>query len=358
MEGGVSFWQALTLSSILGWVVASSWFDLTKRIRSLAQPWVTRRVLADTPSILWLQSMRHGFLDCIFSVLSCFVSVPFYTGFLPVVYWSGHRKLARQMTLLMAFCDYIGNSIKDVVSAPRPSCPPVTRVMATNDEKGNAMEYGLPSSHCLNTVCLLGYMLHHFLTHGAKIDAIIPVAFLGLVCLLIISIGMGRMYLGMHSLTDVVAGIIFGLVILALWLMIHEYADDFITSGQNVASFWASLSFLLCFAYPTPEFSTPSFEYHTAFNGVAFGLVGGIHRHLHPQHGGNPSLFSGLPVVVFLGRLSVGIPTMLVVKFCSKAVAKWLHLATSCDVQHFGHPDNIVTLCPNAEGVPRQQEQI
>ncbi|CAL9103377.1 unnamed protein product [Musa acuminata var. zebrina] len=327
MEGGVSFWQAVTLSSILGWVVASSWFDLTKRIRSLAQPWVTRRVLADTPSILWLQashSMRHGFLDCIFSVLSCFVSVPFYTGFLPVVYWSGHRKLARQMTLLMAFCDYIGNSIKDVVSAPRPSCPPVTRVMATNDEKGNAMEYGLPSSHCLNTVCLLGYMLHHFLTLGAETDAIIPVAFLGLVCLLIISIGMGEMYLGMHSLIDVVAGIIFGLVILALWLMIHEYADDFITSGQNVTSFWASLSFLLCFAYPTPEFSTPSFEYHTAFNGVAFGLVGGIHRHLHPRHGGNPSLFSGLPVVVFLGRLSVGIPTMLVVKFCSKAVAKWL----------------------------------
>ena len=56
MEGGVSFWQAVTLSSILGWVVASSWFDLTKRIRSLAQPWVTRRVLADTPSILWLQA--------------------------------------------------------------------------------------------------------------------------------------------------------------------------------------------------------------------------------------------------------------------------------------------------------------
>ncbi|KAJ8504185.1 hypothetical protein OPV22_005071 [Ensete ventricosum] len=269
VTGGSSWrrrWR-LTLSSILGWVVASSWFDLTKRIRALAQPWVTRRVLADTPSILWLQSMRHGFLDCIFSVLSCFVSVPFYTGFLPIVYWSGHRKLARQMTLLMAFCELY---------------------------KGNAMEYGLPSSHCLNTVCLLGYMLHHFLTHTTKIDAIVPVAFLGSVSLLIILIGMGRIDLGMHSLIDVVAGIIFGLVTLALWLMIHEYVDEFITSGQNVTSFWASLSFLLCFAYPTPEFPTPSFEYHTAFNGVAFGLVGGIHQHLHPQHGGSCSMLASL----------------------------------------------------------------
>ncbi|RRT83693.1 hypothetical protein B296_00016973, partial [Ensete ventricosum] len=55
MEGGVTYWQALFLSSILGWVVASSQFDLTRRVRAMTQPRVTRRVLADTPSILRLQ---------------------------------------------------------------------------------------------------------------------------------------------------------------------------------------------------------------------------------------------------------------------------------------------------------------
>ncbi|KAI3749194.1 hypothetical protein L2E82_19801 [Cichorium intybus] len=39
----------------------------------------------------------------------------------------------------------------DVVSAPRPKC--VRIVTATADEKDFAMEYGLPSSHTLNTVC-------------------------------------------------------------------------------------------------------------------------------------------------------------------------------------------------------------
>jgi len=34
----------------------------------------------------------------------------------------------------------------------------VRRVTATEDEKENAMEYGLPSSHALNTVCLMGYV--------------------------------------------------------------------------------------------------------------------------------------------------------------------------------------------------------
>ncbi|THG22647.1 hypothetical protein TEA_021761 [Camellia sinensis var. sinensis] len=43
--------------------------------------------------------------------------------------------------------------------------------------------------------------------------------------------------------------------------------------GLLVTSFWAALSFVSLFAYPTPEFPTPSFEYHTAFSGVALGIV-------------------------------------------------------------------------------------
>lgn len=55
MEGGMTYWQALILSSIFGWVMSSSLFGLTRRVRAMTQPWVTRRVLADTPSILRLQ---------------------------------------------------------------------------------------------------------------------------------------------------------------------------------------------------------------------------------------------------------------------------------------------------------------
>lgn len=50
-----------------------------------------------------------------------------------------------------------------MVSAPRPASPPVRRVTATKDEEENALEYGLPSSHTLNTVCLSGYLLFFFL---------------------------------------------------------------------------------------------------------------------------------------------------------------------------------------------------
>ncbi|KAF5473394.1 hypothetical protein F2P56_010006 [Juglans regia] len=270
----IAAWQGATLCGIVAWIVMASHLNVTRKLRSFFQPWVARHVINGTPLLLQIQKYEHRFLDALFSGLSCVVSVPFYTAFLPLLFWSGHGRLARQMTLLMAFCDYLGNCVKDVVSAPRPSSPPVRRITATKDEEDNAMEYGLPSSHTLNTVCLSGYLLHYLLSYPQYEDASIKCFGLALVCLVVGLIGLGRIYLGMHSLVDVIAGLTIGLMILAFWLTVHEYVDFFIVSGPNVTSFSAALGLLLLFAYPTPELPTPSFEYHAAFNGVAFGIPG------------------------------------------------------------------------------------
>ncbi|MBA0740079.1 hypothetical protein Gogos_013301 [Gossypium gossypioides] len=354
-------WQGLALSGIFSWIVITCYLDVTKKIRSLLQPWVSHHVVSGTSIILKIQKHQHKFLDALFSGLSCIVSVPFYTAFLPLLFWSGHGKLARQMTLLMALCDYLGNCIKDVVSAPRPNCPPVRRITATKDEEENALEYGLPSSHTLNTVCLSGFLVCYVLSYTQSEDAFVKLGAVTLACLLVGFIGFGRIYLGMHSLIDIIGGLVFGFMILAIWLSVHEYVDAFIVSGQNVTSFWAALSFLLLFAYPTPEFPTPSFEYHTAFDGVVFGImknigmnkheigirenldawlsfkrrkltvsgadtVTGIQQTYHQfHHEAVPRIFtSQLTIPIFLGRMLVGIPTILIVKFCSKALAKWI----------------------------------
>ncbi|XP_061372120.1 lipid phosphate phosphatase delta [Gastrolobium bilobum] len=318
-------WQGAFLGGIVLWVVSASYLNVTRMLRSFLQPWVCHHVDTGIPIILQIQNYRLGFLDALFSGLSCVVSVPFYTAFLPLLFWSGHGQLARQMTLLMAFCDYIGNCIKDVVSAPRPRSPPVKRITATKDEEDNALEYGLPSSHTLNTVCLSGYLVHYVLTHAEIQGAYVNYLGVSLACLIVALIGFGRIYLGMHSLVDILVGFFIGLGLLAFWLTVDEYIDSFVISGQNVTSFWAALSFLLLFAYPTPELPTPSFEYHTAFNGVALGIVAGVQQTYHQfHHGSVPRLFSPeLTIPVFMGRMLVGIPTILIVKFCSKALAKW-----------------------------------
>lgn len=37
----------------------------------------------------------------------------------------------------------------------------------------------------------------------------------------------------MHSLIDIIGGLAFGIAILAFWLTVHEYIDNFVVSGQN-----------------------------------------------------------------------------------------------------------------------------
>uniref|UniRef100_A0A6N2N3S8 Phosphatidic acid phosphatase type 2/haloperoxidase domain-containing protein n=1 Tax=Salix viminalis TaxID=40686 RepID=A0A6N2N3S8_SALVM len=322
----ISLWQGLALCGIVSWIVISSSLNVTRKLRTLVQPWVSHHVITGTPMILQIQKYQHGFLDALFSGLSCVVSVPFYTAFLPLLFWSGHGKLARQMTLLMSLCDYSGNCIKDVVSAPRPRCPPVRRIIATKDEQENALEYGLPSSHTLNTVCLSGYLLHYVLSYTQSEDASLKFAGFAVACLIVCLTGLGRIYLGMHSVIDIIAGLAVGFVILAFWLSVHNHVDSFIVSGQNVTTFWAALSLLLLFAYPTPELPTPSFEFHTAFDGVAFGIVAGVQQTYHQfHHESVPRIFTPqLTVSAFLGRMLVGIPTILIVKYCSKALAKWI----------------------------------
>ncbi|XP_071721023.1 lipid phosphate phosphatase delta-like [Rutidosis leptorrhynchoides] len=319
-------WQLSFLFGVCIWIFVSSMFNVTQKIRSLIQPWVYHSVISGTPTILQIQRYQHGFLDAFFSVLSCVVSVPFYTGFLPLLFWSGHGKLARLMTLLMAFCDYSGNCIKDVVSAPRPKSPSVRILAATKDEKENALEYGFPSSHTLNTVCLSGYLLHYIFSCHENLDPSYQIVGFTFVCMFVSLIGLGRIYLGMHSVIDIFGGLVLGLTILALWLHVHNYIDSFVTLGQNVTSFWIAFSFLLLFAYPTPEHPTPSFEFHTAFTGVALGIVTGVQQTYHQFHHENAArLFTPqLTISAFATRTLIGIPTILTVKFCSKALAKWI----------------------------------
>jgi hypothetical protein len=68
---GLTRWQAAALSAVAGWVWAASFYDLTRRARALVQPWVTRRVHAETPAILTLQVRPLPRHLCAISVLPC-----------------------------------------------------------------------------------------------------------------------------------------------------------------------------------------------------------------------------------------------------------------------------------------------
>jgi hypothetical protein len=73
----------------------------------------------------------------------------------------------------------------------------------------------------------------------------------------------------------------------------------------------------------------PTFNFSTRLIQV-FGIQQ-TYFHFHTPD--VPVIFSPqLPVLAFAGRVLVGIPTILVVKFCSKALSKWL-LPVMCNTR-------------------------
>lgn len=110
----------------------------------------------------------------------------------------------------------------------------------------------------------ISYLLHYVLTHTQIQGAYITYFGVSLACLFVALVGLGRLfyyflsvsgslllaycktdnencllffvgriYLGMHSLIDVVAGLFIGLGILGLWLTVDECIDSFVISGKN-----------------------------------------------------------------------------------------------------------------------------
>lgn len=62
------------------------------------------------------------------------------------------------------------------------------------------------------------------------------------------------------------------------------------------------------------------------FHFITLSQVSGVQQTYHQfHHDSVPKIGTPqLPVTAFLGRILVGIPTILIVKFCSKALAKWM----------------------------------
>lgn len=67
----------------------------------------------------------------------------------------------------MSLCMFVGNAMKDLVCSPRPFGTPYGATLvkclgsAHEEAKKNAQEYGLPSSHTMNSICFNFYLVHY-----------------------------------------------------------------------------------------------------------------------------------------------------------------------------------------------------
>jgi len=229
----------------------------------------------------------------------------------------------------MAITLYVGNAMKDLVSSPRPLGLKYGNVRLVNistsseETRKNAEEFGLPSSHAMNTLCFNFYACHYFHKYGYFPDGAAIVGYT-MVTLWVFWIALSRVYLGLHTPIDILAGAVAGLTVLTAFISLQAVIQDFIYLPYSWL-YALLISLVLLRLHPTPAKHTPSYEFTTSFMGVAFGVILAVNfnpEYFHDKDNIYEILNEG--VYIQLGKLCCGFPIVLAAKVVAKHICSLL----------------------------------
>lgn len=161
-----------------------------------------------------LYSLRNPLLTDVMFAIS-FLGADFTLGaatlVLIILAWRHYKKEAFLFSSVLAMTLAINLFLKDLIQRPRPELAPL--VDLTNS-------YSFPSGHAMNAFAfysLLSYFAFHF-TRKKKFTIVI--SFFALI--LILLVGVSRVYLGVHYPSDVIAGFIAGFWVFVTGVLIER----------------------------------------------------------------------------------------------------------------------------------------
>ncbi|CAJ1074529.1 sphingosine-1-phosphate phosphatase 1 [Xyrichtys novacula] len=142
----------------------------------------------------------------------------FYITFFPFVMWNVDAFVSRRLIMVWVWVMYLGQCTKDVIGWSRPASPPVVKV-----EMFYNSEYSMPSTHAMSGTAIPFSLF--FLTYGRweypfSLGFSLALCWCLLVCV-------SRIYMGMHSVLDVIVGFLYSLLILLFFLPALDTIDNF-----------------------------------------------------------------------------------------------------------------------------------
>ncbi|KAI8138527.1 PAP2 superfamily-domain-containing protein [Fennellomyces sp. T-0311] len=293
--------------------------------RSKIRRWLIPLVRAETPYIAKLQNtIRTPVLDSYFLWTANLGTHTFFMIFLPILVWFDASNMAKSIACMAAVGVFTSGFIKDFMCLPRPLSPPVHRLSMSSS---TSLEYGFPSTHSTNSISAALFMI------SLACESYNPESPLRVVCIIgaflyATSIVFGRVYCGMHSVTDIVGG---GVLAYVLYWFQWTFRDEFNSMFTTDSIVPVVVAILLCLSlvglHPDPIERCPCFEDSVCFMGVLIGLFPGGWLCNHSEYCtmGQQTLAltqSTLPVAAFvvLSKLVLGVATLFIWRIvCKKA---------------------------------------
>jgi membrane-associated phospholipid phosphatase len=167
--------------------------------------------------ILVIQAVHTPALDVFFNIITLLGSEEFYLLLLPLLYWCVDKRLAQRLAYLFLLSVYSNVALKSLFRHPRPFQYD-SQVLKLSVEPARDLGYGLPSGHSQAAITVWGYLVVQARRRWIR----------ALGVALMILIPFSRIYLGVHFPTDVLVGLLIGVIWLGLFLWIEPRLEPWL----------------------------------------------------------------------------------------------------------------------------------
>ncbi|XP_023578864.1 sphingosine-1-phosphate phosphatase 2 [Octodon degus] len=191
----------------------------------------------------------------------------FYITFLPFTHWNIDPYLSRRLVLIWVLVMYVGQVAKDILKWPRPSSPPVVKL-----EKRVVAEFGMPSTHAMAATAISFTLLISTMDryqYPFVLGLATAVLFSTLVCL-------SRLYTGMHTVLDVLGGVLITAFLIVLTYPAWTLIDCLDSASPLFLVCIIVVPFVLCYNYPVSEYYSPTRADTTTILAAGTGMIVGF----------------------------------------------------------------------------------
>eukprot|EP00873_Tetraselmis_striata_P020043 jgi/Tetstr1/440307/TSEL_028645.t2 len=227
-----------------------------------------------------LQRYRNPATASVVNLCAATVGWGYYLTGLPLLLWLIDAELGVQSIWLMYVATWMGNAIKDLLSAPRPldllSTSEKEKARISSLDVSHSKEYGAPSTHSMNSLAMNLYLVLALVKRGALSPASASTC-AAWVCLWSAWLAFGRVFSALHTQGDCYLGLAYGLALAVTWSCVDQELFHFAQSSGWSPGCMLGVCGASILLYPKPLTKpTPSHDQVVCFGGVAFGAVVGV----------------------------------------------------------------------------------